>query len=136
MFDAKKAFFREEEDVERLPQEVINEGRIFALLAYLPPFLFIISIIMRNKNPFSMYHVRQGLVLHYVWLISDFIILMLLMLMVPFELGRNVAYMFYFAAVAWNLLLLLTMLLGISNVGREVMRPLPFIGEIAKHFNI
>ena len=136
MFDEKKAFFREEEDAERLPQEVINDGKIFAILAYLPPFLFLISIIMRNKNPFAMYHARQGMVLQYVWLFSDFIILMLLILMVPFAFGQNVAYMFYLAAVAWNVLIILSVILGISNAGREIMRPLPFIGEIAKHFNL
>lgn len=135
MFDPKSAFFKDDEKMERLPQEVIKDGKIFAILAYLPPFLFIIPIIMKHKNPFSMYHVRQGMVLQYLWLISNFIILMLLVLLVwPF--GANITYLFYLAAVAWNLLLLMCMLFGISNVGREIMRPLPFIGEIVKNFNM
>ena len=42
--------------------EEINDGKIFALLAYLS-ILCIIPLVLKKSNPFALYHGKQGLVI-------------------------------------------------------------------------
>ena len=46
----------------RWTEEEINEGKIFAVLAYLS-FLCIIPLIFKKENPFVLKHGKQGLII-------------------------------------------------------------------------
>jgi fumarate reductase subunit D len=53
-------------------EEVIREGKFFAIISYVS-FLCIISLILKKSNKFALYHARQGLVL-FVMEVAAFIL--------------------------------------------------------------
>lgn len=109
----------EADDVER--------NKVFGVLAYLPPFLFLVPLLAARESKFAMYHCNQGLVLTLAAL-AGWVLLALV----------NPGFM-YLQAVGWLLLSLLHLALfvgsvvlaviGIVNAARGTCRPLPFIGS-------
>ena len=46
----------------KTPDEVIREGKFFAIISYIS-FLCIITLVLKKGNKFALYHAKQGLVL-------------------------------------------------------------------------
>ena len=91
----------------------INRITILTLLSYLH-VLVIIPIIFSRRNPFIVYHAKQGLVLLSIWMIAVF---SLYLPYIPFVL-----VIFLFSLILY----------GSINVFLNRSRPLPLIGKIAE----
>lgn len=109
----------EAEDVER--------NKVFAVLAYLPPFLFLVPLLAARESKYAMYHCNQGLVLTLAAL-AGWVLLALV----------HPGFMFI-PAVGWLLLSVLHLalfvgsvvlaIIGIVNAANGICRPLPLIGH-------
>ncbi|MEO0146308.1 MAG: hypothetical protein ABIM19_05695, partial [candidate division WOR-3 bacterium] len=49
--------------------KVIEEGKGLAWLSYLG-ILFLVPLFVQRTNPYSMFHVRQGMVLFGLWIVG------------------------------------------------------------------
>lgn len=87
--------------------------KILALLSYLHALIFI-PLVLKKKSPFVSYHIKQGTILLFVWLVFSF--------------------SFYFDILPWfvGLFLLFCLFTAIANVFAGKERPLPIIGKLAK----
>lgn len=47
---------------EQAPNKEINEGKFFALISYIS-FLCLVTLLLKKKNKFALYHAKQGLVI-------------------------------------------------------------------------
>lgn len=78
-------------------QEVIKEGKIFALVAYWP-FLCILPLMLKKENRFAVYHGKQGLVL-FIFLVGGF-----LLQVIPFfgQIFYRLVVFCYFLVMLWG----------------------------------
>ena len=90
-----------------------NNDMVMGILAYI---LFFIPLLAGVNSPFVRYHTNQGLVLFLFWVAGwvASMILPLLFLIIPF----------------YSLFLFILWVLGIINVTKGEMKPLPLIGGI------
>jgi len=103
-----------------IPEEYIKSGRALAWLSYFGLFLIIPAILQRN-NPFTVFHVKQGMGL----LITNTIfILLCLTLKFPMVMCQFI-----------SLVLLIINLIGIYNAIVGKVKPLPLIGFIGENLN-
>jgi uncharacterized membrane protein len=107
--------------MEENQDEQKGENKLMGILSYLGP-LVLIPFIVNREDPFTKFHIKQGLVLLVisvgVWALS--------MAMWQF-------YMFY---QLLNLGVLVLAVLGIINVVQGKQAELPLVGQFGKHFNI
>ncbi len=100
-----------------VPEEYIKKGRALAWLAYFG-LLLIIPAILQKNNPFTVYHVKQGVALLMVSIGSVFLCF------VPI-VGV------YLCQIA-SIILLVINLIGIYNAITGKIKPLPLIGFIGE----
>ena len=100
------------------------EGKSVAWLSYLG-ILLIIPILVQKDNPYTTFHVKQGLVLFIAEVIMSFVQIFIVAIPVVGWL---------IVAVVW-LAIAVLMIIGILNAvnGREAK--LPLIGEFGEKFN-
>lgn len=99
-------------DWSKINLRKFNWITVLALLCYMP-VLVLIPLLAGRKSSFVQYHVRQGVLLHFVWLLFIF--------------------SFYISILPWILAfyLIITIIVGIVNVVTGHERPIPIIGKIA-----
>ena len=104
----------------------VEKNKVFAILAYLPPLLFLVPLLAARESKFAMYHGNEGLVLTLaaiaVWMVK--LMLVFCLMFIP--------------VLGWMLILLLNLatfvaivglaVLGIINAANGVCKPLPVIG--------
>ena len=102
----------------------IEEGKIFAFLAYLLSIIgFLIVLLAKKDNKFAMYHAKQSLVLFIVYMIGWAILVF-----IPF-LGWGLL------PVWWVIMVIMT-IIGIVNAFSGKEKPLPIIGKYAKKIKL
>lgn len=102
----------------------INDGKIFAFLAYLLTLVgFLIVILAKKENKFAMYHAKQGLVLFIFEVIVYFV-------------GGIIPFLGWFIILpVGGIFVLVLKIMGIVNSLNGQEKPLPIIGQFADKFN-
>ncbi|MGB9589278.1 MAG: hypothetical protein ACP5QG_04795 [candidate division WOR-3 bacterium] len=54
---------------EDMDPKAVEEGKVLAWLSYLG-ILFLVPLFTQRQNPYTMFHVRQGIVLFGVWIVG------------------------------------------------------------------
>jgi len=87
---------------------------VLAVLAYLPGLMVIPLIVSLMSETFVWYHVKQGILLAVVWIVTIF--------------------SFYFPILPWLLLLFtfICLIIGVVNAITQKERPLPLIGFLGE----
>jgi uncharacterized membrane protein len=105
----------------------VEKNKVFAILAYLPPLLFLVPLLAARESKFAMYHCNQGLVLTLTAIVIGVInaILGAVLIFIPF--------------LGWFLLMILHLgtfigivalaVIGLINAANGVCKPLPVIGD-------
>jgi uncharacterized membrane protein len=112
-------------------------SRLFAVLVYILPIIgWLFVYLFQRKNALAIYHLRQaiGLFLVLVGILIGWLVIAWIVVWIPY-LGTLSAALFtivmaayFFGFVAW--------VLGIINVLRNRMTPLPWFGRWANHLPI
>lgn len=120
-------------------QQIIEEGKIFALLAYLG-ILCLVPLLAKKDNKFAYYHAKQGLVL-FITEIVVFIAIVIIGVIVGI-LGMAIGFLAAILSVLVTLLWLLCMLgfLALSIIGiiqslNGKYWEMPILGKYAAKFN-
>ncbi len=101
-------------------EEYIKSGRKLAWLAYLG-LLMIIPAIAQKDNPYTVFHIKQGLVLLFASIIDT------LFVFIP-SIGADIA-------TVGSFFLLILNIIGIYNALAGKLKPLPVIGGFANLFD-
>lgn len=99
---------------------VFNETTITAALSYLS-ILVLVPFFMKKDNPFIMFHVKQGLVLLGIAVISYVL---------------NFLPMINFLVIVLNLFILALSLIGLYNVFLQKTIPLPLVGKLSDKIDV
>jgi uncharacterized membrane protein len=99
----------------------IEQNRLMAILSYIGP-LVIISYLVAKDEPFTKFHIKQGLVL----LVANIALWVL----------ASVAYPFWPLFRLCNLALFILAIIGIVNAAQGKEKELPLVGQWGKSFNI
>jgi uncharacterized membrane protein len=104
----------------------VEKNKIFAILSYLPPFLFLVPLLAARESKFAMYHCNQGLVLTLAAIALGIanMILGMILLFIPF-VGWFLMSVLHLAVFAGTVALVV---IGIINAANGVCKPLPVIG--------
>ncbi len=103
-----------------IPEEYIKKGRALAWLSYFGLLLIIPAVIQRN-NPYTVYHVKQGMGLLIVNVIMAFVCLFMNTSSVVCQIISAI--------------LLVINVIGILNAILGKVKPLPLIGFIGEFLN-
>ena len=103
-----------------MDKNYVEEGRGLAWLSYLG-LLVIIPILLQKDNPFTRYHIQQGLAL------LIFAIIWNVIWIIPF-IGFIVGW------IGWVAIIVFTVM-GIINALTGKETPLPLLGKIADKIN-
>jgi uncharacterized membrane protein len=105
----------------------VEQNKVFAILCYLPPLLFLVPLFAARQSKFAMYHCNQGLVLT----LAAFAVSIANMI-----LDR---ILWYVPAIGFLMITLLNLaifvgiivlvVMGIINAANGVCKPLPVIGS-------
>ncbi|MBI3952570.1 MAG: hypothetical protein HY336_01275 [Candidatus Doudnabacteria bacterium] len=98
-----------------------SNNTLMAVLAYLGVLIIIPFLTEAHKDPFVKFHLKQGLALVILEVISWFVWI------VP-VLGWLIGWLLW-------LFIIVMIIMGIMNVASGKMKELPILGEIAKKFN-
>jgi uncharacterized membrane protein len=100
---------------------------VMAVLAYLG-ILIIIPYLVARDEAFVRFHIRQGLVLVVLWVITWFVKVILF---------SSIIFIILIPVVSLvNLVLLVYVVLGIINVIQGTEKELPYIGKYSSYFKI
>ncbi|MFQ5895189.1 MAG: hypothetical protein ACE5JJ_05170 [Nitrospinota bacterium] len=116
-------------------QEPLGEGsRLFAGLAYLPPLLFLIPLLLVRGDPFARHHARQGFALHLaaVALVTWVELVAYLLSVIPL-LGGLLLFLLRFILYAG---LVGAAIAGVWHAARGEYWKLPFLGSYAEQLQI
>lgn len=121
-----------EKPVEEIPDPVdVEKNKVFGVIAYLPPLLFLVPLLAARQSRFAMYHCNQGLVLTIV-AIALSVVLMIL----GIALGAIPVVGFFLilmlGMIKWIGFLALA-IIGVINAANGRCKPLPLIGG---HFTL
>ncbi len=103
-----------------MPEEYIKKGRALAWLSYFG-LLLIIPAVIQKDNPYTVYHVKQGMGL---------LIVNVIVLFICISISTNTIICQIISAV-----LLVINVVGIFNAILGKVRPLPLIGFIGELLN-
>lgn len=119
-----------EKEIEKLQNEakysdlgltkLSESDKILSILAYFGP-LFLLPLLLKQKNDFCQFHARQGIILFVL-----FIILWVLYLFLSFILPEFIAFLFQFLFAA---VIISFIAIGIFNVLTLQKNPLPIISN-------
>ena len=105
----------------------VEKNKVFAVLSYLPPLLFIVALIAARTSKFAMYHCNQGLVLTLAAIAAGVInmVLGMALVFIPF-LGWFLMSVLNLGCFVGTVALAV---IGIINAANGVCKPLPYIGN-------
>jgi uncharacterized membrane protein len=92
-----------------------NNDMVMGILSYLGILILIPLLVSKNRSVFLNYHLNQGLSLIIVSL-AGYVIL------------TFVGSVLFIITPIWNVLMLILVIMGIINVTKNEMKPLPIIG--------
>jgi uncharacterized membrane protein len=105
----------------------VEQNKVFAVLSYLPPFLFLVPLLAARQSKFAMYHCNQGIVLtlaaFVVWI--ALMVLGMVLFFMPF-LGHLLIFLLNLGTFVGIVALVV---MGIINAANGVCKPLPLIGS-------
>ncbi len=107
-------------DKTEIPEEYIKKGRALAWLSYFGLLLIIPAVIQRN-NPYTVYHVKQGMGLLIVNVIVAFLCLFIVKSPIVCQ--------------SISFVILVINVIGILNAISGKAKPLPLIGFIGELLN-
>jgi uncharacterized membrane protein len=101
-----------------------NNSKVFSIISYIW-LLWIIPLATGDvkKDPAVKFHVKQGIILTVVWLVT--------VVVLPF-----IPILGWIALPIVNVALFVFMILGIINAAQDKQNPLPLIGQFADKINI
>lgn len=100
-----------------------GKNTLAAILSYIGP-LVIVSYVIGKDDPFSKFHIRQGLVLLVGWVV------LWVLAWVPF-------FWYFGLGIVWTVVrlgLLILAVIGVINAAQGKEKELPLIGQYAKYF--
>ncbi len=103
-----------------IPEEYIKKGRALAWLSYFG-LLLIIPAVIQKDNPYTVYHVKQGMGLLIVNVLTTFICLSINTILIVCQITSAV--------------LLVIIVFGVLNAISGKVKPLPIIGFIGELLN-
>ncbi len=103
-----------------IPPEYIKKGRALAWLSYFG-LLLIIPAVIQKDNPYTVFHVKQGMAL---LIVNVIVIFVCLQVSFPALLCQTV-----------SIVLLIINIIGIVNAISGKVKPLPLIGFIGELLN-
>lgn len=111
--------------MEEIKKEHIEEGKSIAWLSYVL-ILVLVPLLIQRENPYTRFHIKQGLVLLVTWIILY--IIGLIFNFIP------VLRILIWIGV-WGITIYFVVL-GIMNSVNGRLNKLPFIGDFADKFEI
>jgi uncharacterized membrane protein len=105
----------------------VEKNKVFAVICYLPPLLFIVSLIAARQSKFAMYHCNQALVLTIAAFAFSIINMILGMVLVFIPVLGWMIMMVLHLGLFFGCLALVVM--GLINAANGVCKPLPVIGH-------
>jgi uncharacterized membrane protein len=105
----------------------VEQNKVFGVLSYLPPLLFLVPLLAARQSKFAMYHCNQGLVLTLAAIAAGIanMILTAVLFFIPF-LGWILIVVLHWG-ITIGIIVLAVM--GIINAVNGVCKPLPLIGN-------
>ncbi len=104
----------------------VEKNKIFAILAYLPPLLFLVPLLAARESKFAMYHCNQGLVLTLaafaLWIVNMMLGMILLFIPVVGWIMLSMLHLVVFFGIV------ALAVIGIVNAANGACKPLPVIG--------
>jgi hypothetical protein len=94
----------------------IDRDKIWATVAYF--FFPLPMILVKNRSNFLNYHINQGIILTIVSLAGQF------------GFGILPGWMGFIPGQVFNMIILAGLVMGILNVLKKEMKPLPLIGKL------
>jgi uncharacterized membrane protein len=105
----------------------VEKNKVFAVLSYLPPLLFIVALCTARNSKFAMYHCNQGLVLTLAAIAAAVANMALGMILVFIPvLGWMLMGLLHLGAFVGTVALAI---IGLINAANGVCKPLPLIGH-------
>jgi len=105
----------------------VEQNKVFGILAYLPPFLFLVGLIAARQSKFAMFHCNQGLVLTLAAIAVSIANMIADMILV------HIPFLGWFLMTVLNLGIfvgiIVLVVMGIINAANGVCKPLPVIGN-------
>ena len=105
----------------------VEQNKVFGILSYLPPLLFLVPLLAARQSKFAMYHCNQGLVLTLVAIAVSIANMILDVVLV------HIPFLGWFLMTVLNLGIsvgiLVLVVIGIINAVNGVCKPLPLIGN-------
>ncbi len=105
----------------------IEQNKIFGILAYLPPLLFLVGLIAARQSKFAMYHCNQGLVLTLAAIVVS------IANMIADAILAHIPILGWLLMLVLNLAIfvgiIVLVVMGILNAANGVCKPLPVIGN-------
>ncbi len=100
------------------PMEDVEEGKLFAILGYIIPIVFIVPLIQKDNN-FSLFHAKQVLLLVLACVATA------VLTAIP-VLGCITFFIF--------LPILVLVIMGLINAIQGQYKPMPFVGQYAEEW--
>ena len=105
----------------------VEQNKVFGILSYLPPLLFLVPLLAARQSKFAMYHCNQGLVLTLVAIAVSIANMILDVVLV------HIPFLGWFLMTVLNLGIsvgiLVLVVIGIINAVNGACKPLPLIGN-------
>ncbi|MBN1646210.1 DUF4870 domain-containing protein, partial [Candidatus Woesearchaeota archaeon] len=101
------------------------DGKVFAIISYLS-ILWIVGLLVQKDNKFTMYHVKQGIVLTIVE-----VVLWLAVSILSYALFFAGFLSQLVAGIVW-LIMIVFIIMGIVAAANGEKKELPYIGQYAK----
>jgi len=111
--------------MEEIKKEQIEEGKSIAWLSYIL-ILVLVPLLIQRENPYTKFHIKQGLALLITWIILYIIGLI-------FNFVPILRVIVWFCIWAFTIVLAV---IGIINSLNGKMEKLPIIGDFGEKFNI
>jgi uncharacterized membrane protein len=105
----------------------VEQNKVFAVLSYLPPLLFLVPLLAARQSKFAMYHCNQGLVLTLAAIAASIANMILDQILWHIPVIGFLMITLLNLAVFAGIIVLVVM--GIINAVNGVCKPLPVIGE-------
>ena len=114
-----------DEPVRAADNKDVEENKAITFLSYIS-ILFLIPLLAKKDSPFAQFHAKQGMTL-VIMVIAVFIGIMLIA-WIPF-IGAIIGVLLWFATIIFTIV---CAIMGLVNVAKGVMKPLPLIGKLAE----
>lgn len=105
------------------PSDALADGKLYAILGYILPFLFFLPLVMDSLkgNTFARFHANQQLILLIIWIGVQFVLSNLLYAVMSFGAFAIMPIL--------NLGILVLAIMGIVHAAQGEMKELPVVGK-------